>query len=120
MQPPIPPKNNRQIHLNIPADMNAIYANGVLISQAPSEIFLDFMQMLPNTPQAKVQGRVVMTPINAKMFLQALQKNIENYEKKHGEIQLPPQPATLADQLFGGIAKPEQDPENESGPQTNE
>lgn len=115
MQAPIPP-NKRQIQLNIPANLSAIYANAVMISQTHSEIILDFIQILPNDPRAKVQNRVAMTPANAKLFLKAFQQNIETYEQKHGEIDLPPQPATLADQLFGAIQKPD----DESDPQADE
>lgn len=116
-QPPVPP-GKRQIHLNIPPHLSAVYANAVMISQNKNEIFLDFAQILPNDFRAQMQSRVAMTPVNAKLFLRALQQNIETYEKHHGEIELPQQPATLADQLFGGVQKPETD--NESEPPSNE
>jgi len=107
--PPNPQQNRpRQVRLEIPAKLEATYANGVVISQTHSEIVMDFAQILPNNPQARVQARVVMTPANAKAFLGALQRNIDNFEKKHGEISMPPQPQTLADQLFNAI-KPEDD-----------
>jgi Protein of unknown function (DUF3467) len=53
-----------------------------------------------------VQSRVVMTPTNAKLFLKALETNLERFEKTHGEISVPPPAPTLADQLFGRL-KPE-------------
>ncbi len=100
------PANNRQVRLEIPANLSASYANAVIVSQTTSEIVLDFLQIMPNDPRARVQNRVVMTPTNAKLFLKALETNLARYEEKHGEIVVPPQPTSLADQLFGAI-KPE-------------
>ena len=104
MQPPQPP---RRLQLEIPANLNGIYANAVVIAHTFSEIVMDFVQIAPNDPRARVQSRVIMTPANAKLFLQALAANLERFEQAHGEIKMPPQPVTLADQLFGTI-KPEE------------
>ena len=103
---------NRQLRLEIPANLSATYANAAIVSQTTSEIVLDFLQIMPNDPRARVQTRVAMTPTNAKMFLKALETNLARYEEKHGEISLPPSPTTLAEQLFGGV-KPEGEPDNE-------
>lgn len=100
MQPKPPP---RQLRFELPANMNATYANAVMISQTHSEIVMDFIQVMPNSPAARVQSRVVMTPSNAKAFLQALKTNLDRFEEKNGEISMPPQPPTLADQLFGTV-----------------
>ena len=100
-QPP-----NRQMRLEIPANLSAIYSNAVIVSQTTSEIVLDFLQIMPNDPRARVQTRVVMTPTNAKLFLKALETNLARFEEKYGEIVVPPQTGSLADQLFGAI-KPE-------------
>lgn len=99
----------RKFRLDIPANLSAVYSNGVIVSQTTSEIILDFFQTLPNDPRARVQSRVVMTPAGAKAFLRALSQQVENYEEKHGEISLPP---SLADQLFNTI-RPEEDEPNE-------
>lgn len=114
------PTPKRQIRLEIPKDLNANYANAAIISQTLSEIIMDFTQIVPSDPRARVQSRVIMTPANAKSFLQALQKNIENYETKHGEIKLPPKPPTLADQLFGGVKFTESDDEGDEHDDDNE
>ena len=103
-----PAKPSRQLRLEIPATLNSTYANAVIVSQTHSEIVMDFIQVLPNDPRARVQQRVVMTPANAKLFLKAFETNLQRYEQKHGEIDLPPQPVSLADQLFGQI-RPEDD-----------
>lgn len=101
-QPPQPP-NQRRIQLELPASLMAIYSNAAIVSQTTSEIVLDFVQMLPNDPRARVQSRIVMTPTNAKLFLQALSTNLARFEAVHGEIKVPPQPSSLADQLFGAV-----------------
>ena len=106
MSQPNPPA--RQLRLEIPSNLNATYANAVVVTQTHSEIVLDFVQVMPNDPRARVQTRVVLTPANAKLFLKALQTNLTRFEEKHGEITLPPQPVSLADQLFGTI-KPTHD-----------
>jgi hypothetical protein len=101
MNPP-----QRKLNLEIPSNLSAVYSNGVMVSQTNTEIVLDFLQIMPNDPRARIQSRVVMTPTSAKAFLKALSQNLERYEEKHGEIEVPPAPATLADQLFG-VVKPE-------------
>ncbi|NLX10469.1 MAG: DUF3467 domain-containing protein [Chloroflexi bacterium] len=93
----------RRLELEIPAGLAATYTNFAVISHSPWEVFLDFAQILPNVPKARVQARIVLTPTNAKMLLQALQENIARYEKQHGEIRMPARPASLADQLFRSI-----------------
>ncbi|MEP0764431.1 MAG: DUF3467 domain-containing protein [Chloroflexota bacterium] len=104
----------RRLSLEIPADLAATYANFAIITHSPWEVFLDFAQILPNVPKARVQARLVLTPTNAKMLLIALQDNIARYEDQHGEIKVPPRPQTLADQLFGAIRPPD---EGEGGPE---
>ncbi|HLV36512.1 MAG TPA: DUF3467 domain-containing protein [Spirillospora sp.] len=102
----------RQLKVELPANLSATYANAVMVSQTNAEVVLDFIQILPNDPRARVQSRVIMTPTGAKAFLIALQQNLERYEQKYGTIDLPTPPASLADQLFGGI-KPEDDDSDE-------
>lgn len=63
------------------------YANLAVIAHSATEFFLDFICMAPNTPQAKVQSRVIMTPENAKQLLFAIQDNIAKYEATFGVIQ---------------------------------
>ncbi len=107
------PQPARQLRLETPANLNAQYANAVIISQTHSEIIMDFIQVMPNDLRARIQTRIAMTPANAKLFLNALNENLTKFEEKHGEISLPPQPVSLADQLFGSIKPTEGDtPEN--------
>jgi DNA-binding Lrp family transcriptional regulator len=84
--PPIP---QRQIQIELPADLEAIYSNFAMITHSPSEIILDFARVLPNVPKAKIYARILVTPMNAKLLLKALGENLEKYEEKFGEIQAP-------------------------------
>jgi hypothetical protein len=80
-----PPR--RQIQIELPPDLEATYSNFALITHSPSEMILDFARVLPNVPKAKVYGRVIMTPMNAKSLHKALGDNLAKYEEKYGEIQ---------------------------------
>lgn len=95
-----------QLRLELPANLATQYANAAIVSHTHSEIIMDFVQIMPNDPRARVVSRLAMTPANAKLFMQALQQNLEKFESKHGEISLPPKPVSLAEQLFGSV-KPE-------------
>lgn len=115
MQPPNPNvPQSRQIKLETDSTLRANYANSVVISNTPLEVVFDFIQIVPTDNRAKVVDRVIMTPAHAKMFLQALGENLGRYEVKHGVINVPPRPPSLADQLFSGVNPPTQEPEEGS------
>ena len=94
-----PPQPGKRINIDIPKDLQAVYANVAFISHTPAEVVLDFAQVLPRMPRGSVQARVIMSPMHAKMLQQALAQNIANYERQFGEIRLPQQ-MNLADQFF--------------------
>jgi hypothetical protein len=76
----------RPIQIELPGDLEAIYANFALITHSPSEMIVDFARVLPNVPKAKVYARIVMTPMNAKLLHKALGDNLGKFEEKFGEI----------------------------------
>ena len=84
-------KGQPQVRVNIelPQDLEAIYANFALITHSPSEIVVDFAKLLPNMPKAKVYARIIMTPMNAKLLHRALGDNLGKFEEKFGEIKTP-------------------------------
>ncbi len=88
---PPPGKQPTRINIELPADLEATYANITLISHSTSEMILDFVRMMPNTPKAKIHARIVMTPMNAKLLHRALGDNIVKFEGKYGEIPTPDQ-----------------------------
>lgn len=65
------------------------YANLAVITHSSSEFILDFIRIMPGTPKAKVQSRIVLAPEHAKRLMMALKDNINKYEKALGKIQLP-------------------------------
>jgi hypothetical protein len=102
---PAPPPGATPINIEIPNDLQVRYANFALIMHTPSEIILNFTSVLPGMTSAKINDRIVMTPMHAKMMLTALAENLQKYEAQFGEIKLPAGGSGLADQLFGH-AKP--------------
>ncbi len=78
-----PPK---QINVELPKDLDATYANFAIISHSPHELIIDFAQILPAMPKARVQARVLLTPANAKMLHLALGDNLAKYERHFGVI----------------------------------
>lgn len=103
------PPARQPLRLELPPNLQATYANAAIIAQTTSEIVLDFLQIMPGDQRARVAQRVVMTPANAKLLMQALQTNLARFEEKYGEIKVQSVGPTLADQLFGTI-KPSDNP----------
>jgi hypothetical protein len=62
------------------------YSNLAIINHSPSEFVLDFIQMMPGVPKAKVKSRIILTPQHAKRLMKALDENITKFEGQHGEI----------------------------------
>jgi hypothetical protein len=62
------------------------YSNLAIINHSPSEFVVDFIQMMPGIPKAKVKSRVILTPQHAKRFMKALSENVRKFENQHGEI----------------------------------
>ena len=82
-------KKQQQLNVEIPADKaEGTYSNLVMITHSPPEFILDFTRIMPGVPKAVVQSRIIMTPQHAKMFLNALQENIQMFERQFGEIKV--------------------------------
>lgn len=62
------------------------YSNLAIINHSPSEFVVDFIQMMPGIPKAKVKSRVILTPQHAKRLMKALVDNVSKFESQHGEI----------------------------------
>ena len=65
-----------------------IYVNLAMIGHSEGEFVIDFIFMQPQTPKAKVRGRVITSPGHAKRLLAALQDNIAKYETRFGPIRV--------------------------------
>jgi len=99
-QQPLP---QRQIQIELPADLEAIYSNFALITHSPSEVIVDFARVLPSSPKAKVYGRIILTPLNAKLLHQALGDNLKKFEEKYGEIRTSDQGFPQHDERMGFV-----------------
>lgn len=93
-------------NLELPDDLESQYVNFVRISHTGSEFVMDFSLLLPGVKNPKVDSRLVMSPIAAKLFLGAMSENLKRYETKFGEITIPVS-HTLADELFHHNDNPE-------------
>ncbi|MBO4955791.1 MAG: DUF3467 domain-containing protein [Muribaculaceae bacterium] len=77
----------KEFKIEVPAEVaSGRYSNFAVISHSPNEVFIDFITLAPNMPQAKVESRIIMTPDNARNLLAALSDNLKKYEATFGEI----------------------------------
>ncbi|SHI47069.1 Protein of unknown function [Malonomonas rubra DSM 5091] len=73
------------------------YTNMVVINHNDSEFVFDYIYVQPQAPKAKVQSRVITSPRHAKRLLRTLQRNIQAYEQRFGEIELEEKTSLKAD-----------------------
>lgn len=81
-------KKPQSLQIEAPKDLKPIYSNFAIIHHNYNEIVIDFAHVMPNLPHAQVQTRIVLTPYHAKLLLQALMHNLQNYEKRFGEVKM--------------------------------
>lgn len=81
------PGQGQQINIELgEKEAEGIYSNLAIITHSPAEFIIDFTRIVPGVPKAKVHARIITTPQHAKMFLRALNDNIDKFEAKFGEI----------------------------------
>lgn len=67
-----------------------IYANSVNLTMSIYDVTLHFaLANGPNPEDQKELVRVIMSPQHAKVMIQMLQENLENYEEEIGVIPMP-------------------------------
>ncbi|RUA07106.1 MAG: DUF3467 domain-containing protein [Flavobacteriia bacterium] len=89
-------KEENKNQLDIQLDENiaeGTYSNLAIINHSVSEFIIDFINIMPGTPKAKVKSRIILTPQHAKRLMKALTENVHRFEKAHGEIKDYDQPA---------------------------
>ena len=64
------------------------YSNLAIINHSISEFVIDFVNLMPGSPKARVKSRIILTPEHAKRFHKALDDNIKRFEKSTGEIKI--------------------------------
>lgn len=80
-----------------------LYSNLAIINHSVSEFVIDFINVMPGVPKAKVKSRIVLTPQHAKRLLKALGDNVYRFEKNYGEIKDYEQPPIPIN--FGPVGK---------------
>lgn len=73
-------------------EAEGIYANLAMLMHSPTEIIIDFARVMPGQPKSKIQARIIMTPMHAKLLHKALSDNLQKFEKQFGEIKVYGQP----------------------------
>lgn len=69
------------------------YSNLAIINHSISEFVIDFVNLMPGSPKARVKSRIILTPEHAKRFQKALDDNIKRFEKSKGEIKINESPS---------------------------
>ncbi|MEZ5045752.1 MAG: DUF3467 domain-containing protein [Chitinophagaceae bacterium] len=76
-----------QLNIELSEEMaEGVYSNLAVITHSNAEFVLDFINIMPNAPKAKVKSRVIMTPQHAKRLMKALIDNVKKFEQHHGVI----------------------------------
>ena len=87
-EPESPPKGPKiQLQMDEQTALGR-YSNLVLINHTENEFLLDFAFLQPGSPKAKVVSRIISSPKHTKRLVRALQKNIERFEERFGEIDI--------------------------------
>lgn len=62
------------------------YSNLAIITHSNAEFIIDFINVMPGSPKAKVKSRIVLTPQHAKRLMKALADNVKKFEQVNGTI----------------------------------
>ena len=82
------PQDKQQLNIAIDENVaDGIYSNLAIINHSASEFIVDFITVMPGSPNAKVKSRVILTPEHVKRFKKALEENIHRFEKANGIIE---------------------------------
>lgn len=82
-------KAHNQVNIELgEKEAEGIYSNLALISHSPAEFVIDFTRVLPGVPKTRVYARIILTPQHTKALFNALNENIQKYEKQFGDIKL--------------------------------
>ena len=64
----------KENNINIELDESiaqGLYSNLVIVNHSPTEFVLDFINVMPGAPKAKVRSRIILTPEHTKKFINA-------------------------------------------------
>jgi|TARA_B110000305_G_scaffold221120_1_gene263532 hypothetical protein len=81
------PKKDGKLNIELDEKVaEGTYSNLAIINHSVSEFIVDFINIMPGIPKAKVKSRIILTPQHAKRLTKALADNVKRFEKAHGEI----------------------------------
>lgn len=79
--------NEQQLNIELPEDIaDGVYSNLAIINHSATEFVLDFVNLMPGKPKAKVKSRIILTPQHAKRLVRAIADNVKKFEQANGEI----------------------------------
>ncbi|HEU4719662.1 MAG TPA: DUF3467 domain-containing protein [Bacteroidia bacterium] len=96
-------QQNQQLNIELNEDVaSGIYSNLAIISHTNAEFVVDFIQIMPGVPKAKVKSRIILTPQHAKRLMKALRENVNRFESEFGSITDLEMPPNIFPMGFGG------------------
>jgi len=96
-----PQAQQNQLNIELTEEMaEGIYANLAIITHS----VVDYINVMPGSPKAKVKSRIILTPQHAKRLLKALADNIKKFEQVHGMIK-DVEPVSIPMQFGGPTAQ---------------
>jgi hypothetical protein len=97
------PNKPQQINIELNEEVaEGVYSNLAMVAHSNSEFVVDFIRLMPGVPKAKVKARIILTPEHAKRLLQALNDNIQKFEKNFGDIKQAEEEGVRFPINFGG------------------
>lgn len=95
----------QQLNIEISEEISeGIYSNLAIITHSNAEFVVDYINVMPNAPKAKVKSRIILAPQHAKRLMKALAENIKKFEQIHGVIK-DTEPMALPMQFGGPTAQ---------------
>ncbi len=97
------PLKEQKINIELPEDVaEGVYSNLAIITHSHAEFIIDFVNVMPGIPKAKVKNRIILTPQHAKRLMDALAENIQKFERTFGEIKKYDQGPVMPPYNMGG------------------
>ncbi len=82
-------QKTKQIQIELDEQVGAgKYSNLAIVTHSSAEFIIDFTQVMPGLPKARVRARIIMAPLHAKAFALAMMENIKKFENRFGEIKV--------------------------------
>lgn len=80
-------QQEQQLNIELSEEIaEGTYVNLAIINHSFAEFVMDFVNVMPSVPKARVKSRIVMTPQHAKRFMRALIENVKRFETANGVI----------------------------------